>query len=669
MGYGVVITVAAQYQHSQIVGANGIAINIIVELVCQNNVGGDFSHQPNLKVLATAQAAVSHNSNNLFAFLYVAAEGNHYVQVLQAELFAYLAYSQAFQLEGFDIFRIIVTGSTAPAQQSGRFIGLELVATLQITVFARFEVGEAQGNRSRSHSLANLANAFSQLVHNLFRLTNLNQIQRMLMDIGSPDELLAHQANAIAGQSAVFFCQLGVAQIHINLGAGGREIFCSSNNLLSRLFSLGFFNDAFINNAMSCINGYINAIRNSGGSSFTAALSTNDAGNTQLAGYDGSVAGHAAAIGYNSLRLLHSRYPVGSGHFGYQNFAFLELVNAGRIQNYMYAASHITRASRQTFDNYFAVSSHFLLLFRCATIFFIATAPYGFRASLQDVNLVVALVNAPFHIHVAAIVSFNFLSAFSQFFDLSIGQLLLVLFIQRNHYFFAVASSLTNQLDILTIDILLNDFSGSLINGVVIRGYSALYNVFAQAPSAFDKNVLIVAGSNVNSEHNACSLGEYHHLYCCRKSNIQMVKALFFTIVYSAVGKAGSIAFLNLCYDGSSALNIQIGILLTSERSVRQVLSGSAGANCYEGISLADLFAQLFISFSNQVLQVLGHFLIHDSLANLGANLTQLSAVVHIQTGNQVFNLFIETGFFEEISVGASSGCKAIGYGHIHMGG
>ena len=335
------------------------------------------------------------------------------------------------------------------------------------------------------------------------------------MDIGSPDELLAHQANAIAGQGAIFFCQLGVAQIHINLGAGGREIFCSSNNLLSRLFSLRLFDDAFVNNAMSCINGYINAIRNGGGSSFTAALSTNDAGNTQLAGYDGSVAGHSAAISYNSLRLLHSRYPVGSGHFGYQDFAFLELVNAGRIQNYMYATSHITRASRQAFDNYFTVSSHFFLLFRCATIFFIATAPYGFRASLQDVNLVVALVNAPFHIHVAAVVSFNFLSAFSQFFDLSIGQLLLVLLIQRNHYFFAVTGSLANQLYILAVNILLNDFASCFINGVVIRSYSALYNVFAQAPSTFDKDVLVIAGSNVNSEHYACCLGEYHHLHCC----------------------------------------------------------------------------------------------------------------------------------------------------------
>ena len=148
-----------------------------------------------------------------------------------------------------------------------------------------------------------------------------------------------------------------------------------------------------------------------------------------------------------------------------------------------------------------------------------------------------------------------------------------------------------------------------------------------------------------------------------------MVKALFFTIVYSTVGEAGCIAFFNLSYDGSSAFNVQVGILLASEGSIRQVFSGSAGANCYEGICLANLFAQLFISFGNQVLQVLGHFLIHDGLANFSANLAQLSAVIYIQTSDKVFDFLIQASFFKEISVSAGSSCKAIGYGYIHMGG
>ena len=246
---------------------------------------------------------------------------------------------------------------------------------------------------------------------------------------------------------------------------------------------------------------------------------------------------------------------------------------------------------------------------------------------------------------------------------------MLILFIQGNHNLFAVACSFANQFNVLCINILLDDFAGSLVNGVVIRGYSALNNVFAQAPSAFDEDVLVIAGSNVNGEHNASRLGEYHHLYCCRKSNIQMVKALFFAIVYGTVGEAGSIAFLNLSNDGCSAFNIQICILLTCKGSIGQVFSSSTGANCYEGISLANLFAQLFVSFSNQLLQILRHFFVHDGLANFCANLTQLSAVINVQPSDEIFDFIIQAGFFEEVSVSAGSGCKAIGHGNVHMGG
>ena len=384
---------------------------------------------------------------------------------------------------------------------------------------------------------------------------------------------------------------------------------------------------------MSSINGYVNAIGNGGGSSFATALGTYDTGNAQLAGYDRSMAGHSAAIGYDCFRFLHSRYPVRSGHFGYEDFAFLELVDMGRIQNYMYAACYITRAGRQAFNDNFAISSHFLLLFRC-TIFFVTTAPYGFRTGLQDVNLVIALVNAPFHVHVAAIVCFNFLSAFSQLFYLLISQLLLVLLIQRNNNFFAVAVSFTDQLNVLRVNVLFNNLAGSFIYSIVIRSYGALNNIFAQAPCAFDEDVLVVAGSNVNSEHNACSLGEYHHLYCSAQCYIQMIKALFFTVVNRTVGKAGSIAFLNLSNDGFCTLYVQVGVLLACKACIRQILCGSAAANSNERISLANLFTQLFVSLGNHVLQILRHFFVHNCLADLSANLAQLSAVVYVQTGN-----------------------------------
>ena len=342
----------------------------------------------------------------------------------------------------------------------------------------------------------------------------------MFVDVSGPDEFFTHQTNAIARQVGIFFCQFGVTEVHINFGAGGREVFSNNSALLSSLFFFRFFEDTFIYYTVSSVDGYINAVRNSGGSSFATALSTYDAGNTQFAGNDGSMAGHTAAISNDSFRFFHCRYPVGSGHFSYKDFAFFEFVNAGRIQNNVYSTRNLTRGSRQAFYDNFAISGHsFFLLFRC-TIFFITTAPYGFRTSLENPQFTIAFIYAPFHIHVAAIVFFDFSSITSQFDDLFIGQLLFVLFVKGYHLFFAVAASFANQFYILTVNVFLKDFVSFFANGVVVRSYSALNNIFAQAPSSFHQNVLVIASCNVNGEHNACSFGEYHHLNCCTQSNV-----------------------------------------------------------------------------------------------------------------------------------------------------
>ena len=417
---------------------------------------------------------------------------------------------------------------------------------------------------------------------------------------------------------------------------------------------------------MGSINSYINTISDGSSSSLAAALGANDAGNAQLTADDGGMAGHTAAISYNSLSLLHSGNPVRSCHFGYQDFALLEFVDMGGIQNYMYTACNVTRAGRQAFNNNLAVCSHFFRLFRCA-IFFIAAAPYGFRAGLQDVNLVVALVNAPFHVHVAAIMCFNFLGTFCQLLDLRVSQLLLILLLKRNHNLLAVAVSLADELNVLRIDVLFDNSAAGFIHSIVIRSYSALYNVFTQAPSTLNEDVLVIACCNVYGEHNACCFREHHHLYCSAQRNIQMVKALLFTVVNSTVGKAGGIALLNLGNDGSSTLDVQVSVLLSGKAGIWQILGSSAAAYSHKRVGLAHLFAQLFVGLSNLLLQIQRHFLVHNCLTHLSANLTQLGAVIYVQAGNQILNLLVETCLLKEILVGAGGSCKAIRNRYINM--
>ena len=263
---------------------------------------------------------------------------------------------------------------------------------------------------------------------------------------------------------------------------------------------------------------------------------------------------------------------------------------------------------------------------------------------------------------------FNLFSIASQFDDLFIGQLLHVLLIKSYHLFFAVAASFANQFYILTVYVFLNDFVSFFANSIVIRSYGALNNVFTQAPCSFHQNVLVITGCNVNGKHNACSFGEYHHLNCSTQCNVQMIEALFFTIVNSAIGEARSIAFFNFSDDGFSALYVQVGILLTSEACVRQIFCGSRAANC--NIRLVDIhfLTKFFVSCCDSILQILGHFFIKDCLADTSANITQQSAVFYVgQFANQFAYFIVQTTFFKEVSVSVCSSSEAVRNGNVNL--
>mgnify|MGYP000370419557 CR=1 FL=1 len=103
-------------------------------------------------------------------------------------------------------------------------MGFKFFPTLKVAVFAGLEIAEAQGNRARSHGLSHLAEPFGKGFDNLFRMTRLQKIKRMFMDIGRPDEFLTHEANAVAGQAGVFIGKGRITQIHVDLGSRYRKV-------------------------------------------------------------------------------------------------------------------------------------------------------------------------------------------------------------------------------------------------------------------------------------------------------------------------------------------------------------------------------------------------------------------------------------------------------------
>jgi len=232
----------------------------------------------------------------------------------------------------------------------------------------------------------------------------------MLMNVSGPNKLFSHQTNTVTRQTAIFFSQGRISQIHINLGTRYRESLSSHHRTGSSSLSLLLRHNTLINNTIGSIYRDVSTIFNGSSSCLTTTLGTNDTRNPQLTADNRSMASHSATIGNNSLGFLHGRNPIRSSHFRNQNLAILKFIYILRIQNNMSTACTFSRTGRQALYNYltFLCGSHFFccLLF----LFFITAGPNSFRTSLQQPNLTISLVNAPLHIHIATIMGFYLLS-------------------------------------------------------------------------------------------------------------------------------------------------------------------------------------------------------------------------------------------------------------------
>ena len=491
------------------------------------------------------------------------------------------------------------------------------------------------------------------------------------MDECGPDEFFTHEADAVAWEACIFISEIRIAQVHHDAGAGRCEVF-SDYGLSSALCLLRFVflhkvsDDAVINDAVLCVDGDVLAGFQYFGRFYAAALGADDAWNAEFAGNDRSVAGHAASIGDDRDGFLHSRYPVRGGHRGDEDFAFLEFIDILRVGDDVAFACCHSRAGRKTFDEYFMIGGQFH--FSACFLFFILLGPNGFRTSLEDPDAVL-VVDSPFHIHVAAIVLFNGFRIGSELDDLFISESLRLGKVFRYFSFFYIAARFTNEFDGLFIDMAGSDGEVFLVDDEVIRGDGALYDVFAKTPGAFDHDGLVIAVGNVYGEHDACDFGVSHHLYGSGESDVFMVEVLLRSVVYSAVGEGGCVAFLDLTDDHVTAGDIQVGVLLACEGSIRQVFCGSRGTNGYIWIFFVDFLGEFFVSIADRSCEVFRHFSGNDAFADLSAYFMEFDRVLYIgKTLQQFVDLFVLSGDIHEITVSMSCCRVAVWYRHAGRG-
>ncbi len=111
--------------------------------------------------------------------------------------------------------------------------------------------------------------------------------------------------------------------------------------------------------------------------------------------------------------------------------------------------------------------------------------------------------------------------------DLLVGDDLLLALVGGNLDFLDIAFGLANHLDVLVRDDATRNLARRLVNDEVVGRNGALHDHLAQTIRALDGDDLVVAVGDIEREHDACGLGEDHHLDGRGKRDGQVIEAVF----------------------------------------------------------------------------------------------------------------------------------------------
>ena len=201
--------------------------------------------------------------------------------------------------------------------------------------------------------------------------------------------------------------EVGVAEVHVDLGArDGRHVGRSRRRGIGgRFLETMLLTMPAYTVPLEASTAISLAVLNRGRGLLRAACRADDARNAHLAADDGGVAGHAAGIGDDGERLLHGGHPVGRGHGRDEDLAvpLNSSMRAGSVITCALPATLPGEAGRPvTMTSRFSVP---------ATSASSATSPSAFLRdqtvsgrAWSSQTLAIALVDAPLHVHVAAVV-------------------------------------------------------------------------------------------------------------------------------------------------------------------------------------------------------------------------------------------------------------------------
>ena len=492
----------------------------------------------------------------------------------------------------------------------------------------------------------------------------------MLVDEGGPDELLAHEAHAIARELAMLLGKIGITEVHVNLRARDRCHVGSSRrrSIGSRAFGNHALDDARVHGAVGGVDRNLLTVLDRCGRLLRAACRTDDAGDAHLAADDGGMAGHTTGIGDDGERLLHGRHPVGSGHRGDENLAVLELVDEGGIGDDVCLTGNLPGRGRQTGDDDVKVLGSGGICLAGDLAVGLLARPDRLGTRLKQPNLAVALVDAPLHVHVAAVVLLELFGVICELLDLLVSDDLLLALVGGNLDFLDIALGLADHLDVLVRDDATRNLTRRLVNDEVIGGDGTLHDHLTQAVGTLDGDDLVIAVGDIEREHDACGLGEDHHLDGCGKRDGQVIEARLLAIVGGAIGEGGGVALLDLLHDHIRTMHVEIGILLAGKAGIGKVFCGGRGAHGDERVIHVHLVTELGIGVLDGLDDVCRHLLGNNHGTDIVGHLAQQRRILDVSKLLELFaDLLVEAGPLHELTICVCRGGKAIGYGDIGL--
>jgi hypothetical protein len=403
----------------------------------------------------------------------------------------------------------------------------------------------------------------------------------MHADVVVDDELQPGQAHAGIGQLAEVKGQLRVADVHHDFhtdlwhrATGNLGHFCLQQPVV---------NEARI--AFGAADGHQRVLFQQLG----GVAAAHHGRNAQLPGNDGRVARAPAAVGDDGTGALHDRLPVGIGHIGDQHIAGLHLVHFGQAVHPPHRPGTNLLPDRPPLGQHGAAPFELVAQLRLA----LRLALHGFRARLQDVELAVHAVLAPFDVHRASIVLLDDQGIASELLNIGIGQREAVALLRRDldslHQLAGLGLFLwrgEHHFDQLGTEVApdqcaLARTQHGFVHIELVRIHRPLHHRFAEAVAGRDEHHVLEAGFGVDGEHHTRStpVGTHHALHASRQGDVGMGKTLVDAVADRPVVVQRGEDFLHLVKNIVDAMDVQEGFLLAGEGGVRQVLGRGRGAH------------------------------------------------------------------------------------------